>query len=404
MFTILFETLQAQEKGINFEQNYKWKEILTKAKKNNKYIFVDCYTTWCIPCKFMDANVFPKEEVGKFYNDNFINVKYQFDSTTKDSPETKENYADVSFLRKEYNVKAYPTYLFFNSNGELVHRELGASDDAKFILKGKNALNQQTQFYTQVKKYDSGYRDAKFLKNLALLSLPTLEESVTAQFAKEYISLLPNLDNPEDLKFINETTNNVSDTGFTIMLNHLSKFESAIGKNELEAHLKMLITNAEFLNNADFESWTTKSWNKFSKMLINKYPLFGEEVLLNIQTNGFQRSNKWLAYSESIDTYLHRHSLSPNQLNEYAWTVFKKCSDKKILKKALGWSKNSFINQPKIEPGYIDTYANLLYKIGRRKGALDWEMKAQKIAMGQRLEKNWGQEVIDKMNKGEKTW
>ena len=70
----------------------------------------------------------------------------------------------------------------------------------------------------------------------------------------------------------------------------------------------------------------------------------------------------------------------------------------------LVWSKKTFTNQEKIEPGYIDTYSNLLYKLGRKEEALKWETKAQKIAIEQGQHKSWGQEVIDKMNKGEKTW
>ena len=45
-----------------------------------------------------------------------------------------------------------------------------------------------------------------------------------------------------------------------------------------------------------------------------------------------------------------------------------------------------------------------LYKIGRKKEAIKWERKAQKIAIEQGAEKSWGQDVIDKINKGEKTW
>ena len=46
-----------QYKGIHFEQGLSWKDILAKAKAEHKYIFVDCYATWCGPCKYMDKNV-----------------------------------------------------------------------------------------------------------------------------------------------------------------------------------------------------------------------------------------------------------------------------------------------------------------------------------------------------------
>ena len=43
----------AQEagKGIQFLDNEPWEEVVKKAKKQRKLIFVDCYTSWCGPCK-----------------------------------------------------------------------------------------------------------------------------------------------------------------------------------------------------------------------------------------------------------------------------------------------------------------------------------------------------------------
>ena len=36
--------------GVNFEQ-LTFDEALSKAKAENKLVFMDCYTTWCAPCK-----------------------------------------------------------------------------------------------------------------------------------------------------------------------------------------------------------------------------------------------------------------------------------------------------------------------------------------------------------------
>ena len=64
----------------------------------------------------------------------------------------------------------------------------------------------------------------------------------------------------------------------------------------------------------------------------------------------------------------------------------------------------TFEKEAKIEPGYIDTYANMLYKLGRKDEALTWEKKAQAITIEQGSDKSWGQDVIDKINKDEPTW
>ena len=42
-----------------------WSEVLAAAKEQNKYVFVDAFADWCVPCKWMTKNVFPTDEAGK---------------------------------------------------------------------------------------------------------------------------------------------------------------------------------------------------------------------------------------------------------------------------------------------------------------------------------------------------
>ena len=62
------------DKGIQFEHNLSWTQIKAKANSEQKYIFVDCYATWCGPCKFMRAIIFPQQAMGDFFNDRFVSV------------------------------------------------------------------------------------------------------------------------------------------------------------------------------------------------------------------------------------------------------------------------------------------------------------------------------------------
>ena len=60
--------------GVNFEQ-LSLKDALAKAAKEGKQVFVDCYTSWCGPCKKLAREVFPQPEVGKVLNARFINLQ-----------------------------------------------------------------------------------------------------------------------------------------------------------------------------------------------------------------------------------------------------------------------------------------------------------------------------------------
>jgi len=119
------EPKTSNEPGIKFFEGT-WEEALKAAKKQNKLIFLDVYATWCGPCKRLAALTFPDPEVGKYYNERFINVKV--DGEKGEGP----------MLRQRYNVRGYPTLLFINHKGEVVKSTAGFRDPANFLELGKS--------------------------------------------------------------------------------------------------------------------------------------------------------------------------------------------------------------------------------------------------------------------------
>lgn len=119
----------ASEPGIKFFEGT-WEEALKAAKKQNKLIFLDVYATWCGPCKRLAAQTFPDPEVGKYFNERFINVK--IDGEKGEGPT----------LRQRYNVRGYPTLLFINHKGEVVKSTAGFRDPERFLELGKSVPAQ----------------------------------------------------------------------------------------------------------------------------------------------------------------------------------------------------------------------------------------------------------------------
>ena len=62
----------AQE-GVNF-RDLTFNEALAQAKAEKKMVFMDCYTSWCGPCKNMTNNVFPQKAAGDYFNPRFVCV------------------------------------------------------------------------------------------------------------------------------------------------------------------------------------------------------------------------------------------------------------------------------------------------------------------------------------------
>ena len=121
------DTTSVVDEGIVFE-HVDFKQAKELAKAQNKLIFIDAYTTWCGPCKLMAKTVFTEKEVGDFYNSNFINIKVDMET------------AEGMFLAKQFAVQGYPTFLYLNAKGEIVHRTIGASDKFAFLNHGKKAV------------------------------------------------------------------------------------------------------------------------------------------------------------------------------------------------------------------------------------------------------------------------
>ena len=106
-------------------------KALELAKSEKKLVFIDCYTSWCGPCKIMAKEVLPQKEVGDFLNELFVCVKY--DMEEGEGPE----------LAKKYKVDAYPTFLLLNADGELINSIVGMTPmGGEFIYKVKLALGE----------------------------------------------------------------------------------------------------------------------------------------------------------------------------------------------------------------------------------------------------------------------
>ncbi|AXP82173.1 thiol:disulfide interchange protein precursor [Mariniflexile rhizosphaerae] len=143
---VISNTLNAQ--GINFEHTT-FKEALSKAKAENKMLFMDCFTTWCGPCKKMSKEVFPQKEVGDYINANFVSIKMDMEK------------GEGIDLTKYYNVKAFPTLLFMDANGKVLHTKVGGLDTEAFIEEAKKASDPTKQFAYIEKQYLDGNRDLK---------------------------------------------------------------------------------------------------------------------------------------------------------------------------------------------------------------------------------------------------
>lgn len=98
---------RAQIKFIDYK-TVSYEDVLKKAQAANKNIYIDIWTPWCGVCKMMDRYIFPRKDVGEYFNRNFINLSFD-----------AENPQWVT-VAKNFNATAFPTMLIVNPKGEVI--------------------------------------------------------------------------------------------------------------------------------------------------------------------------------------------------------------------------------------------------------------------------------------------
>ncbi|MBB6612149.1 DUF255 domain-containing protein [Pontibacter sp. Tf4] len=405
---------QAQNvEGIKFEQGLSWEQVQKKAKKENKYIFVDVFTTWCGPCKQMDRDIFPKKEVGDFFNTYFVSVKVQADTTKKDSEDVKKWYKDAQAIVRTYNVDSYPVYLFFNPQGELVHRVNGASPTAAvFISKSELALSGY-----QKQKWDfmKGVEDPAFLSELLKSAQLMNDRELIPIAANAYLKTQKDLTSAENLKLIAVSTQKITDPGFAVLRSHSAKANAVLGEGVSEQITTTVIFDELVLpklrvdgRKKDYGGGMVAytgivneqvDWNEVDGMLTKQFPDLKDKIIMTAKPMYFQWTQNWTEYTNYILSV--KNKIDNPQLDSHANKLFLFSDDKENLKTALEWAAELATQKEKGNPKYLYTYANLLYKIGKTEEAIKVMSHTIELAgaEGQFLE-----EIIEKMKAGEKTW
>ncbi len=160
-----------------------WKALLAEAKRQNKPVFIDVYTSWCGPCKAMAKEAFPDKKVGEKFNTSFIS--YQIDA---------EKGEGVAIARR-YTVRAYPTSLYVSTDGTLLHRSEGYDGVDGMLQEAEKAIgaaNEPVTLEAMEKDYTAGKRDVSFLA--AYLTKRAMVDMPDSDALDVYLSKLPQAD------------------------------------------------------------------------------------------------------------------------------------------------------------------------------------------------------------------
>ncbi len=288
MVCILFTGSLCAQNKMDFSAQT-WEQVLKQAKETQKLIYLDCYTAWCGPCKMMDKSVFTNPEVIDFYDKNFLN--YKMDMEKGVGPE----------LVEKYKVKVYPTHLFIDGDGNVIHRSISFKNSREFILLGHDAMSTTTQTSSLEKMYVRGNKTPEFL----ISYVQYLEEtSQDHSFAfDQYLKAVPKEEqwSEKNVKLIFKYTDNISSYAYQIFLKTLPEINASFSSNDRQYKYYVLCTNS--VKNAAKE--------KDSLLLEASVKLYREKIT---------HKNCELAISLELYMRYYRISKEYGMLNKEIWS------------------------------------------------------------------------------------
>lgn len=444
---ILFLPLIVRAQGIQWAEGLSWEQVKQKAMQENKYIFLDCFTTWCGPCKRMDREVYTNDTVGNYYNRNFISVKVQMDKTKNDNDYIKSWYRQADSIGKWY-IKMYPSFLFLSPQGKIVYIDEGYKPSGKFVAVGQTATKPGQVYNDWVGEYENLVNEYKqgikhwdrmpFMIEMAYKSgQPDFGKQLLHEHT-DYVATLPSKERYtkenielwaekipglilgsnglrfrffyEDGKIIDKVMHRrgyaAKVVDKTIENEILYPFYKTQRGGEIMAPGLMRIGGKADNTEADWKKLYTLIREKFNKTCARRNVLNAKVAWYN-KHHQYDLFVKYALKKLSVISMDSLNLKIVGEINNIGWTCFLGVTDKKTLIKPLPYIEKAIRQWPpekyrdhRTVLNIVDTYANLLYKIGRRSEAIEWE---EKVAMLNPKDEDY-RKVVEQMKNGEPTY
>jgi|GEM_PF-1231698 len=353
--------------GIDF-QDVSLEEAVSAASKNGKLIFVEGFVNWSQPSSILENYTLTDQEVAAYYNEHFINLRLDM-----------EEFPGAA-IAEDYSIDSFPALLFFDGEGQIVHRGCGAVDAEEMLQLGKQALGEENLSRLS-EQFESGERSGDFLIKFSLaLENACLDRSMVAD---RYFS------ETDRSEWMNETSwamlaLNVDDpysAPFQYLMSYHDMFVMKYGKDTVDAKIYNTILDQliGIYEGADLTYFATQAL----RHLMSQMEFQDKNELVSLaDLKASDLKADWPKYAESAVKVVKEQQVSdPDQLNEFSWKFYLFVEDKSALQAAKGWMEQVINEYP--DATYYDTYASLCYKLGEIKEAVKLEKKALQAAQSQ---------------------
>jgi hypothetical protein len=291
-------------------------------------------------------------------------------------------------IAKKYNVKAFPTYLFVDGNGEIVHRTLGYVEENDFIQFAKDAGDPNKRLTALKQKFENGEKNTEFLKNLAELTIYN-DAEFAGRVLERYFSGKTELDKDDVQMLLMAVQNQGTESPmYKIFQSKKAEITKVFSTERYDAFDKNIKINTIFKKsyNTDTKVWNDSYFMTEAQKFMTKDE--AEKILKRAKAGRALKDKDIPTYEKlSLELYKDTSAANSEELNSIAWNFFENVNTKSSLEKAVTWAQESV----KKDENYAntDTLANLYNKIGDKKNAKLWAEKSIELA------KKTGQDATD---------
>lgn len=355
LLSVLFSVFALTQTKINFEKTT-FSEILEKAKKEKKLIFLDAYAVWCGPCKLMDKNVFTDSMVASYFNANYINAKIDM--------EKGEGIA----LAQKFGVRSYPTLMILNADGEVVGRELGYQDPNMLIAFGEAHNKPQNMEGSLKERYQRGDRDQSLLMGL-INAYGATDAGLAKEASETYFKNKKDLEfSPEEINALFGFVTSVNDSNFSYIQKNKDVLVKMIGPDNYKMVVDRVYMMDVFQKSLDLKTQTINDdlfINEASKFITKEE---ASKMLNSVKLNFYPSVGNFVAYEKvALETFKNGENVSLAELAKAANIFNEYVSNKTSLEKATIWAEKLVMSQDTFEATSL--MAQLYDKIGKKKEA-----------------------------------
>ena len=291
-------------------------------------------------------------------------------------------------MAKRYSVAAYPTYLFVNGQGELVHKGVGYIPKPALLDLADVAVSELS-LGAMRERYAAGERSPEFVGRYAAILASTYEQAQADQVIAEFLESQEDWTTAENMQLLLNSPGDLGGDRMHFLIENASLVAEATGGRVYGVIERALINDYHRSNRKrslvspeEIEPYFTDQAPELSKRLLPRYAMMY-----------YKRQNDMERYLPlAVDYYTEFPTTDYAELNSLAWSFYEHSSDAGQLAQAIKWAEKSV----EIRPYYpnLDTLAWLYHKTGQEQKAESMARLAIEYAKAESLDYSQTEKIL----------